>query len=349
MEILGARATASGFLAVLIYLILEEKVLSVRPFSAFDQGVGFTTPEPEDSTEDPPESTRRPLTGNFDDPPQHGDATENKSKNIVTEVEATVYHPADGQIAGGHVSQVTVTEEFEAGDPPGVKLSYHRGLGSQIMRYECDKKGAWRRTPSMLDQIGHSNIYVKAIDGTDVRDVDPQVLTELWAARINGTRSYTVTFTTEPSYVTVVLYVALCTLPWCLASCIACCTLPCAIHGIYMKHALKEIDNVAEESTEEPVPRLQECCQSRLLEHEVTRWSLLGFGVGSMLLSARTYASVAVSAPTTSAIMVGEAVFFGALTFFVAAGVKATKKNALLASGSMCPKGLTEALSKQLQ
>ena len=336
-------ATASIVLAVLIFLALGEKVLSVRPYSAFDDGAGFAAKEDLSTTQLPAnqDSTESESEQSTNDDPRNG-----KSGNKVTEVEATLKDPTDGQMAGGHVTEVTVEEKFWAGDPPGVKLAYHRGFGSRII--EWSPNGSWSKTRSLLDKRP-GEVFVKAIGGTNVQDVDPQVVTELWAARVNGTSSYTVSFTSEPPKVTPALYVILCTLPWCLATCIACCTLPCAIQQIYTGSALAEVGTVVEESAQEPVPRLSVTWMSHLVEHDVTRWSLLGFGVGSVLLSMRTYACVLVMAPTTSAIIVASEVQLGALTFFVAAGVRATKANPLLASGSMCPQGLTKRLSKQLK
>ena len=275
----------------------------------------------------------------------------------VTEVTATVEKPPGVENAGkenatewskGYVEKVTVTEKFQPGDRPGVKLDYHPGFGSRIWKWDCSSEGAWRKTRSLLNDFDY--VYVKEINKLDVEDADPQVVTELWAALINGTNSsYEVTFSTENAEKSLACYVGLCTLPWLIATFMACCALPCAIRRIYQETALEEVGKDEGDSREEPVPRLRGCLMSSVAEHPVTRLSLVAFAVGTTLLALKTYLPLASHAPTTCAIAMGPIVLFAGSAVFVAVGVKATEGNPLLEDGDMCPRGLTEALKAEFK
>ena len=288
-------------------------------------------------------------------PPQNGSAQ-------VTEVTATVQEPREEENTilwskKRDVEKVTVKEKFKAGDRPGVKLDYHPGFGSRIWVGVCNEKGAWRKTHSLLNE--YHVVYVKAINGLnvhgeainklDVEDADPQVVTELWAALINGSKDYEVTFSTENAEKSLACYVGLCTLPWLIATFMACCALPCAIRRIYQETALEEVGKDEEDSRQEPVPRLRGCLMSSVAEHPVTRLSLVAFAVGTTLLALMTYLPLASHAPTTCAIAMGPIVLFAGSAVFVAVGVKATEGNALLEKGDMCPRGLTEALKAEFK
>lgn len=274
----------------------------------------------------------------------------------VTEVTATVEKPPEEENAKeenatewskGYVEKVTVTEKFRPGDRPGVKLDYHAGFGSKIWKWDCSSEGAWLKTRSLLNDFNY--VYVKEINKLDVEDADPQVVTELWAALINGTKNYTVTFSTETAEKSLACYVGLCMLPWLIATFMACCALPCVIRRIYQETALEEVGKDEGDSREEPVPRLRDCLMSSVAEHPVTRLSLVAFAVGTTLLGLRTYLPLASHAPTTCAIAVGPIVLLAGIAVFVAVGVKATEGNPLLEDGDMCPRGLTEALKTEFK
>lgn len=311
-------------------------------------GAPAQLPPPAAPGQRPPPGAR----GGYGTPPpdQNGSAQ-------VTEVTATVEKPREEEGATywskGDAKKVTVKEKFKAGDRPGVKLDYHPGFGSRIRKWECNEKGAWLKTHSLLD--GYGAVYVKAINKVggpklDVEDADPQVVTELWAALINGSNSsYEVTFSTEKAEKSLACYVGLCTLPWLIATFMACCALPCAIRRIYRETALEEVGKDEGDSREEPVPRLRGCLMSSVAEHPVTRLSLVAFAVGTTLLALMTYLPIAPYAPTTCAITMGPIVLFAGIALFVAVGVKATEGNALLEDGDMCPRGLTEALKAEFK
>lgn len=266
------------------------------------------------------------------------------------EMTATVRDPEGEQWTKGKVTKVTVKERFNAFDRPGVILNYHQGYGSGISKWNCKEEGAWRQTRSLLENVEEeTSVYVKEIDGSNVMDADPQVVTELWAARINGTQAYTVTFTTEPSYATLCCYVGLCVLPWFLASFLACCALPCMIYRIYMEEAFEETSSKVEGSDQEQVPRLEDSLMSQTVEHPVTRLSLVSFGFGTVLLSLKTYIVLAPQAPSTSFIVVAPTMLLCGLTVFVAKGVKATEGNALLMREALCPRGLTQSLKAEIR
>eukprot|EP00435_Cladocopium_sp_Y103_P054551 s628_g17.t1 len=245
-------------------------------------------------------------------------------------------------------SKNTVKQRFQASDRPGVKLRYHQSFGSKINVSECDRRGAWRQTHSPIDERGW--VYVKEIDGVNVIGADPQVVAELWATHMNGTDSYTVTFTTEPAYVTLCCYAALCVLPWSLATFMACCALPCMICRIYTGTAFQEAGSEElEGSDKEPVPRLKDSFMSFVVEHPVTRLSLVGYGVGQVILALKTYAFLVPMAPSTCAIVLSPHMLLSGLVIFVAIGVKATQGNALLKGEAMCPQGLTKVLSTEIR
>ena len=301
-----------------------------------------------------------------------GNQTENQNDNAsasegeegqgqVTEVTATVRETAEeesvAELSKTNVEKVTVKEKFKKGDRPGVKLDYHSGFGSMIWRWDSRTQGPWLKTRSLLKnfdyvyvkEINELDVKNKSINKLDVEDADPQVVTELWAALINGSKNYEVTFSTEKARKSLACYVGLCTLPWLIATFMACCALPCAIRRIYKETALEEVGKDEEDSREEPVPRLRGCLMSSVAEHPVTRLSLVAFAVGTTLLALMTYLPLASRAPTTCAIAMGPIVLFAGIAVFVAAGVKATEGNALLEDGDMCPRGLTEALKAELK
>lgn len=291
-----------------------------------------------------PRGAESPPTSSPEPPPDKA-----RSKGEVVGMTATVRDPQEGQQwTMGKVTKITVEERFKAFDRPGVRLNYHQGFGSEISKWDCKEEGAWRQTRSLLEN--EPRVFVKEIDGINVMDADPQVVTELWAARINGTESYTVTFTTEPAYASLCCYVVLCVLPWFFASFLACCTLPCTIYRIYMEEAFEETSSkMVEGSDQEPVPRFEDSLMSQVVEHPVTRLSLVAFGFGSVLLVLKTYIVLVPRAPSTSLIVVAPTMLFCGLTVFVAKGVKATKGNALLMGEALCPQGLTQSLKAEIR
>ena len=376
---MSVPAKASGFVAVLLCLVLTREVVSVRPFNSQQDPVADkgASGEQEATVElNKAESSLSDIAGdnqteNQNDTAQvaqsangqgaHATSEGEKGQAQVTELTATVRETAEEEnvteLSKTNVQKVTVKEKFKAGDRPGVKLDYHPGFGSEIWVRGCNEKGAWRKTHSLLNK--YTLVYVKAINELDaedrpinkidVEDADPQVVTELWAALINGSKNYEVTFSTEKAEKSLACYVGLCTLPWLIATFMACCALPCAIRRIYQETALEEVGKDEEDSREEPVPRLRGCLMSRVAEHPVTRLSLVAFAVGTTLLALMTYLPLASHAPTTCAIAMGPIVLFAGIAVFVAVGVKATEGNALLEDGDMCPRGLTEALKAEFK
>lgn len=114
-----------------------------------------------------------------------------------------------------------------------------------------------------------------------------------------------------------------------------------------MEEAFEETSSkMVEGSDQEPVPRFEDSLMSQVVEHPVTRLSLVAFGFGSVLLVLKTYIVLVPRAPSTSLIVVAPTMLFCGLTVFVAKGVKATKGNALLMGEALCPQGLTQSLGR---
>ena len=88
---------------------------------------------------------------------------------------------------------------------------------------------------------------------------------------------------------------------------------------------------------------------SYVVEHPLTRLSLVGYGVGQVVLALKTYVFLVPMAPSTCAIVLSPQMLLSGLVIFVAIGVKATQGNALLMPEAMCPQGLTKVLSTEIR
>ena len=88
---------------------------------------------------------------------------------------------------------------------------------------------------------------------------------------------------------------------------------------------------------------------SYVVEHPLTRLSLVGYGVGQVVLALKTYVFLVPMAPSTCAIVLSPQMLLSGLVIFVAIGVKATQGNALLMPVAMCPQGLTKVLSTEIR
>ena len=238
--------------------------------------------------------------------------------------------------------------EFQNQISPGVHVTGK--LDSEGTYAEFLEGGrAWTLGPPFYHGV---LAHIEKINGSDVSFADPASVTEVWAMLASSKRKYTVTFAKTESHFRPMCVIGLGVVPACLGMIVACFGLPCMIWRTCRRKAIEDVASPepdSKEASKESFPKLREFFMSQILEHSATRCSVVVFALGNFLLGLSASFHLLTAGSINCAVLVLAKALRALQYIIVAFNVTATNADSIQATEMMCPRGVTDALQKDLR
>ena len=247
-----------------------------------------------------------------------------------------------------NASEHRVKIEFQNQISPGVHVTGKLGSWGTYAEF-LEGGSAWTLGPPFYHGV---LAHIEKINGRDVSFADPASVTEVWAMQASSKQKYTVTFARTESHFRPICIIGLGVVPACLGMIVACFGLPFMIWRTCRRKAIEDVASPepdSKEASKEPFPKLREFFMSQILEHSATRCSVVVFALGNFLLGLSASFHLLTAGSINSAVLVLAKALRALQYIIVAYNVTATNADSIQASEMMCPRGVTDALQKDLR
>lgn len=247
--------------------------------------------------------------------------------------------------------------DFYKGEKPGVALGSGARKGTMLREHEAGTIISKIEPGGILSRIGlrnDTNWHVVNIDGKDVSHVGPMAVQTLWVKTMHSHEHYTVTFDLEISDLEHrgVLYVG--AFPALLALIVTCCALPPFLWSIWKETALAnprppmpagmEITDDLEEAPQLARP----CYLADVIDHPVTRYTLMFFFLYSLFDSIRLSIPFISFHPLAASIHISDAALILSMSIVLEFGRQATQQNPLIVDPQPFNKDKAMSMSEKL-
>ena len=279
-----------------------------------------------------------------------------------------------------------VVVDFAQGNKPGVVLGSGNSTGTMLREHEAGtiiskiEPGGILSDPEKAKGVS-TNWHVVKINEADVSHVGPAAVESLWVKKMHSHKPYTVTFDLEISDLEHrgVLYVG--AFPALLALIVTCCALPPFLWSIWKGTALANPQPPGMEIADglEEAPQLaRPCYLADVIDHRVTRYSLMFFFLYSLFDSIRLSIPFISFHPLVAFVHISDAALVLSMSIVLEFGRQATQQNPLIvdpepfnkdkamstseklvqrlpklykqkAKYARCEAGLTEVMTKELK
>ena len=273
-----------------------------------------------------------------------------------------------------------VVVNFDKGDKPGVALGSGVRKGTMLREHEAGTIISKIEPGGKLSAEGlGTDWHVVNIDGKDVSHVGPMAVQSLWVKTMHSHKPYTVTFALEISDLEHrgVLYVG--AFPALLALILTCCALPPFLWSIWKGTALanpRPPDMDLPDDLEEAPQLARPCYLASVIDHPVTRYTLMFFFLYSLFDSIRLSIPFISFHPLVAFVHISDAALILSMSIVLEYGRRAAQQNPLIvdpepfdkemstseklvrrlpkfykqkATYARCEAGLTEVMTKELK
>ena len=222
---------------------------------------------------------------------------------------------------------------FTKDDKPGVKLK--RGP-STAKTLKQDEAGTIifkiEANGTMSKQNVEEGWHVIKINGTDVSHCGPVTVNALWVDAMNSHKNYNVTFDYEIPELEHRHLLFVGAFPAILAILVTLCGLPCFLYRIWREKALADprpADQQVDEGLEE-APKLEPCYLAKVIDHPVTRYSLMIFFLYSLVERIRISSEFMLAQPMVASLDIADAALILGMSIVLEFGRRATQQNPLI-------------------
>ena len=222
---------------------------------------------------------------------------------------------------------------FTKDDKPGVKLK--RGP-STAKTLKQDEAGTIifkiEANGTMSKQNVEEGWHVIKINGTDVSHCGPVTVNALWVDAMNSHKNYNVTFDYEIPELEHRHLLFVGAFPAILAILVTLCGLPCFLYRIWREKALanpRPADMQVDEGLEE-APKLEPCYLAKVIDHPVTRCTLMIFFLYSLVERIRISSKFMLAQPMVASLDIADAALILGMSIVLEFGRRATQRNPLV-------------------
>ena len=222
---------------------------------------------------------------------------------------------------------------FTKDDKPGVKLK--RGP-STAKTLKQDEAGTIifkiEANGTMSKQNVEEGWHVIKINGTDVSHCGPVTVNALWVDAMNSHKNYNVTFDYEIPELEHRHLLFVGAFPAILAILVTLCGLPCFLYRIWREKALADprpADQQVDEGLEE-APKLEPCYLAKVIDHPVTRYTLMIFFLYSLVERIRISSEFMLAQPMVASLDIADAALILGMSIVLEFGRRATQRNPLV-------------------
>ena len=250
-----------------------------------------------------------------------------------------------------------VVVNFDKDDKPGVVLGRGNTKATMLREHEAGTIISIIEPKGILSRKGLYNgttWHVVKINEADVSHVGPMAVQSLWVKKMHSQKPYTVTFDLEISDLEHrgVLYVG--AFPALLALIVTCCALPPFLWSIWKETALAnprppmppgmEITDDLEEAPQLARP----CYLADVIDHPVTRYTLMFFFLYSLFDSIRLSIPFISFHPLAASIHISDAALILSMSIVLEFGRQATQQNPLIVDPQPFNKDKAMSMSEKL-
>jgi len=249
-----------------------------------------------------------------------------------------------------------VVVDFFKGDEPGVVLGRGNRTGAMLREHEAGtiiskiERGGILSDAEKAKGVS-TNWHVVNIDGRDVSHVGPMAVQSLWVSAMHSHKHYIVTFDRKipDKEHRGVLYVG--AFPALLALIVTCCALPPFLWSIWKGTALANPRPPGMEITDdlEEAPQLaRPCYLADVIDHPVTRYTLMFFFLYSLFDSIRLSIDFIFFHPLVAYIHISDAALVLSMSIVLEFGRRATQQNPLIVDPEPFNKDKAMSMSEKL-
>jgi len=229
--------------------------------------------------------------------------------------------------------KMEVVVNFTKDDKPGVKLSRGPSTANTLKQDEAGTIiSKIEANGTMSKTVVLPGWHVVKINRKDVSRFGPVTVNGLWVEAMNSEKKYTVTFDYEIPELEHRHLLYFGAFPAILAILVTLCGLPCFLYRIWTEKALADprpADMQVDQGLEE-APKLEPCYLAKVIDHSVTRYTLMIFFLYSLVERIRISSEFMLAQPMVASLDIADAALILGMSIVLEFGRRATQQNPLI-------------------